>query len=41
MLGTKHTNLTVITLTEYDHMVNVAELHAIYLFISCYLGMLL
>ena len=31
MLGTKHTNLTVITLTEYDHMVNVAEFHAIYL----------
>ena len=26
MLGTKHTNLTVITLTEYDHIVNVAEL---------------
>ena len=41
MLETKHTNLTVITLTEYDHMVNVAELHAIYLFISCHLGALL
>ena len=41
MLGTKNTNLTVITLTEYDHMVNVTELHAVYLFISCYLGMLL
>ena len=41
MLGTKQTNLTVITLTEYDHMVNVAELHVIYLFISCYLGVLL
>ena len=41
MQETKHTNLTVITLTEYDHMVNVAELHAIYLFINCYLGALL
>ena len=41
MLGTKYTNLTVITLTKYDHMVNVAELHAIYSFISCYLGTLL
>ena len=41
MLGTKHTNLTVITLTEYEYMVNVVELHAIYLFISCYLGTLL
>ena len=33
-LGTKHTNLTLITLTIYDHMVNVVELHASYLFIS-------
>ena len=38
MLGTKYTNLTV---TEYDHMVNVVELHAVYLFISYYLGALL
>ena len=41
MLGTKHTNLTLITLTGYDHMVHVVELHAVYLFISCYLGALL
>ena len=41
MLGTKHTNLTLITLTTYDHMVNVVKLHAVYLFISCYLGALL
>ena len=41
MLGTKHTNLTLIMLTGYDSMVNVVELHAVYLFISCYLGVLL
>ena len=41
MLGMKHTNLTLITLTGYDHMVNVLELHAVYLFISCNLGALL
>ena len=29
MLGTKHTNLTVITLMRYnDHMVGVVRLHA-------------
>ena len=39
--GNKLKNLTVITLIEYDHMVNVARLHAIYLLISCYLGTLL
>ena len=41
MLGTKHTNLTLITLIIYDHVVNVVELHASYLFISCYLSALL
>ena len=41
MLGTKHTNLTLIMLTGYDHMVDVVGLHAVYLFISCYLGALL
>ena len=41
MLGTKHTNLTLITLTRYDHMVDVVKLHAVYFFISCYLGALL
>ena len=41
MLGTKHTNLTLIMLTGYDHMVDVVELHAVYLFISCYLDALL
>ena len=40
-LRTKHTNLTVIMLTGYDHMVDVVKLHAIYLFMSCYLGTLL
>ena len=41
MLGTKHTNLTLITLTRYNHVVNVVKLHAVNLFISCYLGALL
>ena len=41
MLATKHTNLTVIMRIEYDHMVNVVKLQAVYLFISCYLGVLL
>ena len=31
MLGTKHTNLTLITLIGYYDMVNVIELHAVYL----------
>ena len=39
MLGTKHANLTLITLTGCNHMVNVVELHAV--FISCNLGALL
>ena len=34
LLRTKHTNLTIITLTRYDHVVNVVKLHADYLFIS-------
>ena len=41
MLRTEHTNLTIIMLTGYDHMVDVVELHATCLFISCYLGALM
>ena len=45
MLGTKHTNLTLITLTGYDHMVNVVKLHAVYFLLAvifvCYCKCLL
>ena len=36
-----YTNLPLIMLTGYDHMVGVVKLHEVYLFISCYLGALL
>ena len=41
MLRTEHANLTIITLTGYDYMVDVVKLHAIYLLINCYLDALL